>query len=277
MTQTSTSDQGRAIVPRTAADPAPARPMNFFAETKVVFRRQLRLALRNPAWVLIGLLQPILYLALFGPLLKPLAPALGTTNAYTLFVPGLLLQLGLFGAFFAGFGLLGEWRDGVIEAERVTPASRVALLCGRVLRDVLQLAVQGILLIALSFAFGLTGSPLGMLLGLVMVILVGTSCAAFSYALALTTKSEDAMAPILNAVSLPVLLLSGILLPMTLGPGWLRAISEILPTKHVVDGVRAVFRGDFWTAETLWGLVWAIILAVAGVWLGARTFRRQSA
>lgn len=277
MTQTSTSDQGRAIVPRTAADPAPARPMNFFAETKVVFRRQLRLALRNPAWVLIGLLQPILYLALFGPLLKPLAPALGTTNAYTLFVPGLLLQLGLFGAFFAGFGLLGEWRDGVIEAERVTPASRVALLCGRVLRDVLQLAVQGILLIALSFAFGLTGSPLRMLLGLVMVILVGTSCAAFSYALALTTKSEDAMAPILNAVSLPVLLLSGILLPMTLGPGWLRAISEILPTKHVVDGVRAVFRGDFWTAETLWGLVRAIILAVAGVWLGARTFRRQSA
>ncbi len=253
------------------------RRMNFFSETNVVFRRQLRLALRNPAWVLIGLLQPILYLALFGPLLKPLAPALGTTNAYTLFVPGLLLQLGLFGAFFAGFGLLGEWRDGVIEAERVTPASRVALLCGRVLRDVLQLFVQGVLLISLSFAFGLTGSPLGMLLGLVMVMLVGTSCAAFSYALALTTKSEDAMAPILNAVSLPVLLLSGILLPMTLGPTWLRVISEILPTKHVVDGVRAVFAGQFLTAATLWGVLWAILLAVAGVWLGARTFRRQSA
>lgn len=144
MTQTSTPHQDRATTPRATAGGTPARPMNFFAETNVVFRRQLRLALRNPAWVLIGLLQPILYLALFGPLLKPLAPALGTTNAYTLFVPGLLLQLGLFGAFFAGFGLLGEWRDGVIEAERVTPASRVALLCGRVLRDVLQLAVQGI-------------------------------------------------------------------------------------------------------------------------------------
>lgn len=251
--------------------------VGFLGETLIVFRRQLRLALRNPAWVLIGLAQPILYLALFGPLLKPLAPALGTTNAYTLFVPGLLLQLGLFGAFFAGFGLLGEWRDGVIEAERVTPASRVALLLGRVLRDVLQLFVQGVLLIVLALAFGLDGSPGGMLLGLLMVMLVGTSCAAFSYALALTTKSEDAMAPILNIVSMPVLLLSGILLPMTLGPTWLRVISDVLPTKHVVDGVRAVFVGNFDSSQTVWGLFWAVLLAVAGVVLGARVFRRQNA
>ena len=46
-------------------------------------------------------------------------------------MPGLLVQLGMFGAFFAGFGLIGEWREGVIEAERVTPASRTALLVGR--------------------------------------------------------------------------------------------------------------------------------------------------
>ena len=62
---------------------------------------------------------------LFGPLLKPLVGRLpGADNAYTFLVPGLLVQLGMFGAFFAGFGLIGEWREGVIEAERVTPASR---------------------------------------------------------------------------------------------------------------------------------------------------------
>ena len=82
--------------------------------------------LRNPAWVLIGVFQPVLYLLLFGPLLKPLVGPVpgGEENPYTFLVPGLLVQLGLFGAFFAGFSLIGEWREGVIEAERVTPASR---------------------------------------------------------------------------------------------------------------------------------------------------------
>ncbi len=251
--------------------------MIFFRDTFIVFRRQFRLAVRNPAWVIIGMLQPVLYLVLFGPLLEPLAAQLGTANAYTLFVPGLLVQLGLFGALFAGFGLIGEWRDGVIEAERVTPASRVALLLGRVLRDVLQLTVQGLILIGLAFAFGLRGSVGGMLLGLLLVILVGTACASSSYALALATKSEDALAPILNMVTLPLLLLSGILLPMTLGPGWLQAISNVLPTKHVVDGVRAVFRGDLLSGQTFWGVLWSIVLAAAGLWIGTRTFRRQNA
>ena len=249
----------------------------FVRDSMIVFRRQLRIALRNPVWVLIGLMQPILYLALFGPLLEPLTAQLGTTNAYALFVPGLLVQLGLFGALFAGFGLIGEWRDGVIEAERVTPASRTALLTGRVLRDVLQLAVQGLILIATAFLFGLRGSLPGMLIGVVLVMLLGGACAAASYALALTTKSEDALAPILNSVSLPILLLSGIFLPMTLAPTWLQRLSDVIPVKHVVDGVRAVFRGDIWSWTTFWGAFWTIAMVAAGLWVGTRVFRKQNA
>src|SRR4051794_26735730 len=115
--------------------------MSFARETFIVWRRQMRLNLRNPAWVIIGLTQPILYLTLFGPLLEPLAQQIGQDNAYPFFVPGLLVQLGLFGALFGGFALIAEWREGVVEAERVTPASRTALLLGRVLRDVVLLIV----------------------------------------------------------------------------------------------------------------------------------------
>src|SRR5215212_1145678 len=107
---------------------------SFWRESYVVFRRQLRMNLRNPAWVLIGVMQPVLYLVLFGPLLKPLVDDVGVDNPYTFLVPGLLVQLGMFGAFVAGFGLIGEWREGVIEGERVTPASRTALLVGRLSR-----------------------------------------------------------------------------------------------------------------------------------------------
>lgn len=254
--------------------------MNFFYDTGIIYRRQLRLSVRNPAWIIIGLAQPVLYLALFGPLLKPLAAQIGTQNAYTFFVPGLLIQLGLFGALFAGFGLVSEWREGVIEAERVTPANRAALLFGRVLRDLTLLFVQGVILVALGFAFGMTGSIPGMLLGLVLILLLGGACSASSYGLALTLKSEDALAPILNSIALPVLLLSGILLPISIATGapqWLVTVSDFMPIKYLVNALREAFTGSIWNITTFWGAVWVIVLFALGIWFGTRTFRKDNA
>ncbi len=254
--------------------------MTFARETFIVWRRQMRMNLRNPAWVIIGLTQPILYLALFGPLLEPLAAQIGADNAYTFFVPGLLVQLGLFGALFAGFGLIAEWRDGVVEAERVTPASRTALLLGRVLRDAALLIVQGAVLIAVGFLFGLRASLGGMLFGFALVLLLGIACSAGSNALALTVKSEDVMAPILNSIALPVLLLAGILLPISTrsgAPDWLVWLSDVVPVKHIVSAVREVFSGAFGDSVVLWGTVWALILAALGLWVGTRTFRKENA
>jgi ABC-2 type transport system permease protein len=254
--------------------------MTFFYDTWVIYRRQLRLALRNPAWVIIGLAQPVLYLALFGPLLKPLAAQIGTANAYTFFVPGLLIQLGLFGALFAGFGLVSEWREGVIEAERVTPANRAALLFGRVLRDLSLLLVQGIVLIALGFAFGMRGSLPGMILGLVLILLLGGACSAASYALALTLKSEDALAPILNSIALPVLLLAGILLPISIATGapqWLVTVSDFMPIKYLVNALRELFVGHVFNVTTMWGALWVLLLFALGIFYGTRTFRKDNA
>lgn len=251
--------------------------MTFFRETSIIFRRQLRLSLREPAWVAIGVLQPVLYLALFGPLLEPLASQLGTDNAYTFFVPGLLVQLAIFGALFVGFGLIGEYRDGVIESERVTPASRTALLLGRVLRDVLQVSVQSLILIGLGFAFGMRAELWGIVLGFILALILTGAIAAGGYALALTVKTEDALAAFANGVSLPVLLLSGILLPMTLAPLWLQRVSDFIPVKHIVTGIRELFAGAAWGPGIAWAIFWAAILVVAGLWIGTRTFRRENA
>lgn len=253
--------------------------MTFLRESLIVFRRQIRMNLRNPAWVLIGIMQPVLYLVLFGPLLKPLVAQFpgGSDNAYTFLVPGLLVQLGIFGAFFAGFGLIGEWREGVIEAERVTPASRTALLMGRLLRDELQLLVQAIILVLLGLLMGMRGSFVGIVVGIVITLLIGGACAAASNALALTTKSEDVMAPLINMVMMPVLLLSGILLPMTLGPDWLKRVSDFMPFRWIVDAARSAFGGDVWTASVAWGLLASVILAALGTWWGTSVFRKENA
>jgi ABC-2 type transport system permease protein len=251
--------------------------VRFVRESSIVFRRQLRMNLRNPAWVIIGLMQPILYLLLFGPLLKPLIDQFGAANAYTFFVPGMLVQLGLFGAFFAGFSLIGEWREGVIEAERVTPASRTALLVGRLARDLLQLLVQAVILVGLGYALGMDAPIGGMVLGVLLTMLIGGACAAASNALALATKSEDVMAPVINVVMMPVLLLSGILLPMTIGPDWLERASNFMPTRWIVDATRSMFGGDFGGSEIYWGTAWAMVLFGLALWWGTATFRKEDA
>lgn len=248
-------------------------------QTLLILGQQLRLSLREPAWFIIALIQPLLYLALFGPLLQPLArgPGFSGQDAWTVFVPGLLVQLGMFGSLFVGFGLIGEMRDGVVERMRVTPVSRLALLLGRVSRDALVLVIQATLLSAVAALFGLRVPLVGALLTVVIVLLLGIALSSFSYAVALKAKSEDLLAQILNMISVPVLLLSGILLPMSLAPRWLHTAAKANPFYWIVEGARAAFRGDTTSSGLVAGVAASAILAILGLWVGTRTFQRESA
>jgi ABC-2 type transport system permease protein len=252
--------------------------MTVFRDTWIIFLRAMRLSLRQPLWILIGLMQPILYLTLFGPLLQQVASAPGFPpgDAWAVFVPGLLVQLGIFGGLFVGFGIIAEWRSGVIDRQMVTPASRVALIAGRTLRDVLVIVVQAIVLVAAAYFFGLRIPLLALIVGLVLVGLLGAAFSIISNAIGLATKSEDALAPLVNALALPILLLSGILLPMTLAPRWLQIASDFNPFKHIVDALRAVFRGELVTPIVLIGMALAVVLVVLGAWAGNRVFEAQT-
>jgi ABC-2 type transport system permease protein len=253
--------------------------VNVFREALVVFRYQMRLLLREPVWIVIGLVQPLLYLALFGPLLEPLSKNSGFPpgDAWQIFVPGLLIQLGIFGSMFVGFGLIAEIRYGVVERMRVSPASRFALLFGRVLRDTLVLIVQAVLLCAVAVGFGLRVPVAGALITVGIVAALGVALSSLSYAAGMKLKSEDALAPLLNMISVPVLLLSGILLPMTLAPKWLQHMADVNPFKHVVDSARASFLGDLTVDSLLAGLLSAAALAAVGLYVATRTFQRESA
>ena len=187
-------------------------------------------------------------------------------------MPGLLIQLALFGSTFVGFAIISEWRAGIIERYRVTPVSRVALLTGRVLRDVVTLVVQSTMLILAGLAFGLR-APLGaVLLSYVYIVLVAIGLSSLSYATALRIKSEDAFAPLVNSVVLPLILLSGIMLPMTLGPGWLQGVARISPFRYIIDAMREAYAGHYWDAVIVEGLCVAVGLAAVLLWLGSRVF-----
>ena len=109
------------------------------------------------------------------------------------------------------------------------------------------------ILVGLGLAIGMRGSFGGIVLGVVITLVIGGACAAASNALGMATKSEDVMAPVINIVIMPVLLLSGILLPMTLGPDWLRRISDFMPTRWIIDAIRDVFAGDIANGTVLAG------------------------
>jgi ABC-2 type transport system permease protein len=251
--------------------------MTFFRDTWVIFSRAMRLSLRQPMWVLIGLMQPILYLVLFGPLLQTVAARSGFAgDAWQVFVPGLLVQLGIFGGLFVGFGIIAEWRAGVLDRQMVTPASRVALITGRTLRDVVVIVAQGTVLTVCAFLFGLRVPPAALVIAAILVALLGAAFSFISNAIGMATKSEDALAPLVNALALPILLLSGILLPMALAPQWLQIVSDFNPFKHIVEALRAVFRGDFSSPIVLLGLALAVILVVLGAWLGQRVLKAQT-
>jgi len=253
--------------------------MKLVRDTWLVFGRYLTVLLRNPAWVIIGVLQPVLYLVLFAPLLKSLAatPGFPPGGAYNVFVPGLLIQLGLFGASGVGFGLIAELRAGVIERFRVTPVSRFALLLGRALRDILTLLVQSLLLLLLAIPFGLKPTVSGVLIMLALVALIGLGMASLAYAAALALRSEDSYAPLIFTLSLPLLLLSGVLLPLQLAPAWLLHVAQANPLSYAVNAARDVFNGHGGDVAVIQGVAIMAALALFGVVVGARSFNRAVA
>src|SRR5680860_1679754 len=155
--------------------------MKMLNETRLMFIRSIQHTLRNPIWIFLNLFQPLLYLFLFMPLLKGLGgvPGLPAGKTVQVFIPGLLVMLALFGSAFVGFGLVDEIRTGVIERFLVTPTNRVAILLGRILKDVVVLLVQCILITLVAVPFGLSVNMGGFLISLLLyACLLYTSDAA---------------------------------------------------------------------------------------------------
>jgi ABC-2 type transport system permease protein len=247
-------------------------------DVRLIYGASLSRTIRTPIWLFIGLFQPALYLLLFAPLLGQMMGR-GATDPAVLkqFTPGLLIMMAMFGSVFAGFGLIDDLRSGVIERLRVTPVSRLALLIGRVLMDVTTLMLQCAVLIVIAVLMGLRVEALGLILTLVLVALIGAALAALSYALAMLTKDEGGLASVVNTFSQPMLLLSGVLLPMTFAPAIIKTLSTLDPFSHAVDAARALFSGTLTDSSVVVGFSVIAVLAVLTFTWATRMFRSATA
>ncbi len=244
--------------------------MKTFRDGLYLYGWYMKKTLRAPVWALIGLFQPLCYAFLFMPLLNSVSgtPGFPPGGATNVFLPGLMVMLAIYGGAYVGFDLLAETRAGIVERLNATPVSPWALVGGRVAKDATVMLVQLGLLVAIMIPFGLRASVTGVLLVCALLALVGICLAACSYGLALAVRDENGLSSTLNTFSLPLVLLSGVFLPLTLAPPLLRAISSANPLAHVVDAARALLtRGPAAAGPSAWvfGLM-ALLAALALFW-----------
>ena len=239
--------------------------MKAARDIALLYWRSMLQSLRNPVWLVVGISTPLLYLALFAPLLKSVSAfgAHGPSGSNVLdgFLPGILSLLAFASGIGPGFNTIFELRAGVIERFRVTPASRFAILVGPILSNMVLMFAFDAVLVAVGAAFGFDVHWLGLLVLGVLLALLVTIVAAFSIATALLTKEISSFAAIMNGINLPVLLLAGVLLPISLGPLWMRVLGHFNPLYYLVTASRVLAAGHFsgsavWQAFAVLGPLW---------------------
>jgi ABC-2 type transport system permease protein len=251
--------------------------MKVARDTWLIFERHVQLQLRARFWLFFGFAQPVAYLLLWAPVLKLALKSEGVssyTGAYQAYVPGLLTAMALFGGLYGGFGLLAEIRSGIIERAWVTPVSRVAMMLGRAMRDMVNLLINAVIITVFALLLGLRVTVPGVLLGLVLLALLGLGSTMLGYALTMWARNEGTLSSVLNTLSMPVSLLAGQLIPLTLAPLWLLWVARVNPFYWPVSGMRSLYQGNF-TATSIWvGLIAAFALVTVTLTWSVRMFAR---
>jgi ABC-2 type transport system permease protein len=235
----------------------------FVHDTWLVFQRQMLLYWRNPTQIAFSFAYPITMLLIFAPMMAKALYAEGVTNhveAYRIYVPGQLSYTVAFGGLATGFVLLADVKSGIIERQRVTPTSRMALVFGRALREAIVLLFQVVLISILALPSGVLVQLPDLLVAYVLLTMIGMLTIGLSYGVALRLRNAAFLGPIQGAVAQPVMLVSGMLLPLTLAPLWMIYIARENPFYWGTNGVRALY-ADHLGDSTVWVSLLVVLAA----------------
>jgi len=251
--------------------------MKLARDTWLIFQYEVVLLVLNPVTIAITLIQPITYLLLFTPFLKSVMGVATYSDAFQIYVPSLFAAMGMFNGMFAGFSLLAAIRQGVITRHRVTPISRVSLLLGRVLVQILLIGFQCVVVTIAAIALGLRVQPGNFLFALVLLSLMVMLSVSIGYDLTLLVPSESSLGTLINSVAQPVSLLAGVLIPLSVAPLWIRNVADWNPFAWGTNAMRAIFQDHtgatvVWQATLIMGTVALITLI-----LSSRLFSREIA
>jgi ABC-2 type transport system permease protein len=215
--------------------------------------RQVRNLLREPIWIVLLLVQPMVWLILYGQLFKNVTRlgGFGTVSYITFLAPAIVVMNAFFGATWSGMSMIADLDRKVVERFLATPASRFSIVFSQIVRSALTAAIQAIIILLVSLALGVrvhTGA-LGWLVIIVAGILVNSAFAGMSQAIALLTRREATMIAVANMAGLPLLFLSTTMIAKSQMPGWMQAAARYNPVNWGVQAAReVVLPGTSWSS-----------------------------
>ncbi|MGW2594714.1 ABC transporter permease [Streptomyces sp. NPDC001515] len=247
------------------------------AQTWYMTQRQLTQILRQPVFVVISLIQPVIWLFLFGNLFRKVVElgGFGTTSYLDYLVPGIVVMSALGSSMWAGMGTLEEIERGTLNRFLTTPVSRNALMNANVVQTGISTTLQSLVIILLGRAAGAAypGGATGLFVLVAASVLLGTVFGALSNALGMLVRQRESIIGINTFLLLPLTFLSSSFMAPSQMPSWMSRVADFNP----VDWAMVAGRSSL-TADPDWGLVLgrgAALLALAAVafWLSTRTFR----
>lgn len=245
--------------------------------TRLLTERSLRSIVRQPAYLAFTLIQPLVWLLLFGQLFKNVValPGFGGDSYLTYLTPGVVVMTAMFSAGWAGTGFIVAMDRGVMDRDLTSPVSRLALTSSSLASQAVTIAIQALIVMVVGVVAGarFDGGVVGWGVVVVAAVLLGTVFAALSNAVALLVRTQEALIGISQFLTLPLTFLSSVMLAPALMPDWVADVAGFNP----VDWA-AVASREALSASPDWGVVGGrlgllVVLAVVMTWLSTRAFR----
>jgi ABC-2 type transport system permease protein len=228
--------------------------MTPIRHTWQVTLRYVRALVRQPAWVAISLLQPVIWLLLFGALFKGVAdiPGFADDSYIEFLTPGVIVMLAVSSAGWTGMGFIDDINRGVMDRMLVSPIWRGALNAGSVMQAVLSIAVQSLVVIGLALAVGaqFRNGVQGVAVLIAVAALLGAIFASLSNGLAVLTRERETLIGAVSMVVLPLTFLSSTLMQPSLLPDWMRWAARFNPVNWAAEAGRSAV-----TQHTDWSLI----------------------
>lgn len=256
------------------AEPAPGRRFTLGSRIATFCLVELQKLRHDRTELLTRAIQPVLWLVVFGETFSRIrAIPTGATPYLDYLAPGIIAQSAMFIAIFYGIQIIWERDAGILTKLLVTPTPRAALVAGKAfaagVRAVAQAAV--VLVVAAVLGVGLTANPLRLLGVVAAVVLAAGFFACLSVTIAGLVLKRERLMGIGQAITMPLFFASNALYPVSVMPGWLRAISRVNPMSYEVSTLRALLLGrptDYWLDYGVLAAAMVVGVAAAAALLG---------
>jgi len=237
--------------------------MTVVRHTWFMVVRQAVNLMREPIWIVMMIIQPMVWLILYGQLFKNVTRlgGFGTGSYITFLAPAIVVMNGFFGATWSGMSMINDLEHKVVERFLATPASRVSIVLSQIVRSALTAAIQAVIILLVALALGVrihTGA-IGWIVIIVAGMLVNSAFAGISQAIALLTRREATMIAVANFIGLPLLFLSTTMMALSNMPHWMQVTTKFNPVDWGVRAAREVV-----LPGTSWGTVgWHLLALLA--------------